>query len=366
MIRGHGGNIYDLAQELGCAPSDIVDMSSNVNPFGPPPGLLSFLAENIDRAVALPEVDAARLRHAFADQHGIDPVRVLAGNGSTQFIYCLPRALESRRVLILAPTYADYADACRMNGVPFDFLTTDEASGFGYEPDRVAKAVAASGADTVFICNPNNPTGVMMSPQAIAGLCHEHPQTRFILDESYLGFVPQARALSLMDNGAPDNLVVLNSMSKLFRIPGLRIGFVYSSRAVIDSLDGFSLPWSVNSLSQAAVAWLMENSRAVSRFVAETVAALDAEKAFLSDQLKPVAGIELFPSVTSFMLAALGGTGGAEEICRYLGRHHILIRNCANFHGLSSRYVRFSLKTHSENISLVEKLHYYFDNKELK
>ena len=100
--------------------------------------------------------------------------------------------------------------------------------------------------------------------------------------------------------------------------------------------------------------------------MAETVAALDAEKAFLSDQLKPVAGIELFPSVTSFMLAALDGTGGAEEICRYLGRHHILIRNCANFHGLSSRYVRFSLKTHPENVSLVEKLHYYFNNKDLK
>ena len=366
MIQGHGGNIYDLAQELGCVPSDIVDMSSNVNPFGPPPGLLPFLAENLDRVTALPEVDAARIRHAFAGQHGIDPERVLAGNGSTQFIYCLPRALESRRVLILAPTYADYADACRMNGIPFDFLTSDESAGFVHDPDRVSEAVRASGADTVFICNPNNPTGVLLPPQTITGLCREHPQTHFILDESYLGFVSRGQSLSLMAGNVPDNVVVLNSMSKLFKIPGLRIGFVYSSRPVIDRLNGFSLPWSVNSLSQAAVSWLMENSQAVSRFVVETVAALDAEKAFLSDQLKPVAGIELFPSVTSFMLAALDGTGGAEEVCRYLGRHHILIRNCSNFHGLSSGYVRFSLKTHPENVFLVEKLHHYFNNKELK
>ncbi len=366
MIQGHGGNIYDLAQALGCAPSDIVDMSSNVNPFGPPPGLVAFLAENLDLATALPEVDAGRIRSAFADHYGVDPERVLAGNGSTQFIYCLPRALQSNRVLILGPTYADYADACRMNNVRYEFLITDEAGGFAHDPDRISESVTKSGADTVFICNPNNPTGVLMPRKVILNLCHIHSGVRFIVDESYLGFVPGGQALSLMDENAPENIIVLNSMSKLFKIPGLRIGFVYTSRPLVKRLNGYSLPWSVNSLSQAAVAWLMKNKDAVSRFVTETVNALDAEKVFLSGRLGAITGINVFSSVTSFMLASLEQEDGAEDICRYLGRQKILIRNCENFYGLSSRYVRFSLKTHSENASLVNKLVCFFNNKDLK
>jgi len=364
MIKGHGGNIYDLARDLGCDPSDITDMSSNVNPFGPPPGLMAFLAENLGCLTALPEVDAGRIRQAFAERHGIDPARVLAGNGTSELIYCLPRALASRRVLILAPTYADYADACRMNGVPFEYLTTDASAGFVPEPERIAGAVAAAGADTVVICNPNNPTGVLLPSAVIVELCRSHPRTRFVVDESYLGFVPGGQGDSLMREEVPENIVVLNSMSKVFRVPGLRIGFAYSSRPLIDGLAAWRLPWSVNSLSQAAVAWLMENRADVDRFVGETVVRLEAERAFLTEQLRPLPSLRLFPSVTSFMLAALDRDDGAERLCDYLARRKILIRNCANFHGLSSAYVRFSLKTRSENAELVNKLHDYFNDKD--
>jgi threonine-phosphate decarboxylase len=364
MIRGHGGNIYDLARELGCPPADIIDMSSNVNPFGPPPGLLPFLSDNLERVTALPEVDAMEIRRAFAARHGLDPDRVLAGNGTTQLIYSLPRALDSRRALILAPTYADYADACRMNGVPFDYLTADECADFVHDPEDISRAVVDSGIDTVFICNPNNPTGTRLSTRAITELCRTHARTRFIVDESYLGFAPGGKTASLMRDNAPDNAIVLNSMSKIFRVPGLRIGFVFASRPVTDALATFLLPWSVNSLSQAAVAWLMQNNDVVSRFVDQTVAILEEEKQFLSARLKDVPGIRLFPSVTSFVLASLDKDGQADGLCHYLAGHRILIRNCGNFYGLSSRHVRFSLKTRAENNVLAQKLHDYFINKE--
>ncbi len=366
MIKGHGGNIYDLARELDCPVSDIVDMSSNVNPLGPPPGLMDRLKERLDSITALPEVDAGRVRQSFADRHKIDPDCLLAGNGSTQFIYCLPRALESRRVLILGPTYADYADACRMNGTPFDYLLTNAEAAFLPDPTAIIDAVDAGRIDTVFICNPNNPTGVMLTPDTIVDLCQARPGVRFVIDESYLGFVPGDRDLSLMRPDVPDNAVVLNSLSKLFRIPGLRIGFVYAARPLVDKMAAFSLPWSVNSLAQAAVSWLMENRPVVDEFIARTKALLAEEKAFLAKGLEAVNGIHLFVSVTSFMLARLDRPDGADDLCRFLGRHRILIRNCANFHGLSGQYVRFSLKTHSENAELVDRLHDYFIDKEMK
>ena len=96
MLKGHGGNIYDLAQELGCHPSDIVDMSSNMNPLGPCPDLVAFLQENINTISKLPEVDANRTVNAFAGRYHIDPERVIAGNGTTHFIYSIPRILEQK------------------------------------------------------------------------------------------------------------------------------------------------------------------------------------------------------------------------------------------------------------------------------
>ena len=96
MIKGHGGNIFEVAQRLGCAPTDIYDMSSNVNPLGPPPGLVTSLIENIHTINALPEVDAGKAVRAFADRYDVDPDLVLAGNGTTQFIYSIPRYFKPK------------------------------------------------------------------------------------------------------------------------------------------------------------------------------------------------------------------------------------------------------------------------------
>ena len=126
MINGHGGNIFDKAKELGCDPMDILDMSSNVNPLGPMPGLMNHLHEHLERIIALPEAGAGSIIQAFSSRHDIDPKKVLAGNGTTQLIYTLPVALKIRQALILGPTYSDYADACRMHGVDFRFALSNE------------------------------------------------------------------------------------------------------------------------------------------------------------------------------------------------------------------------------------------------
>ncbi|MCX5883287.1 MAG: hypothetical protein NTU74_16275 [Deltaproteobacteria bacterium] len=86
MINGHGGNIFDKAKELGCEPMDILDMSSNVNPLGPMPGLMAHLHEHLDRIIALPEAGAGGIIQAFSSHHDIDSKKVLAGNGTTQLI----------------------------------------------------------------------------------------------------------------------------------------------------------------------------------------------------------------------------------------------------------------------------------------
>ncbi|MDY6824838.1 MAG: threonine-phosphate decarboxylase CobD [Thermodesulfobacteriota bacterium] len=355
MIHGHGGNIYELARRVGCDPSEIVDMSSNVNPMGPPPGLAAFLKNSFDRITALPEVDSAGIRRAFSKKYGVDAERVIAGNGTTQFIYSIPLALGSRHALILVPAYADYADACRMHGTDISFLTAGPETSFAYTRDEIAAAIEKSGADLVFICNPNNPTGVYMAPETVQSLCAGYPDAVFVVDESYLSFLDGGEAKSLMHQDRYDNLIVLHSMSKIFGIPGLRIGFAVASGRLIQRLDAYNLPWCANSLAQAAVSWLMASDK-VDGFVAETLALLEAEKAFFCEKLAAADYLALFPSTTSFVLAMLSKGHTAASVCRRLGDRRILIRNCDNFQGLDHRFVRFSLKLRPQNQRLVAAL----------
>ena len=146
MLDGHGGNIYETARLLGCAPSEIIDMSSNINPLGPPTGLLDFLRKNIDAVTFLPEVDSREITAHFARYFDLAPDRLLTGNGTTQFIYMIPHVLETGDALILGPTFTDYADACRMHNVLPTMMTTDESDDF--RPDICRLKQKIDGANT--------------------------------------------------------------------------------------------------------------------------------------------------------------------------------------------------------------------------
>jgi threonine-phosphate decarboxylase len=353
MLDGHGGNIYDSAHRLGCEPSEIIDMSSNVNPLGPPPGLVSFLKENLNVITALPEVDSDLVVHSFAERYGIDPALVLAGNGSTHFIYSIPLCLATKRAMILGPTYSDYADACSMHNIPFEYIIAQESQGFKSNINLIKTQL--KGFDTVFICNPNNPTGTLYTADEIETLCRSLPNTHFIIDESYLPFVISGDTESMIGRGLP-NVIILNSMSKIFRISGLRIGFIIASKNIIETFTRYSLPWSVNALAQAAVGYLMEHKAEVSSFVDRTQKLIETEKNRFSEKLKSATGLKLFASTTSFILAKLVNRLTADAICQTLLQERILIRNCSNFTGLSDQFIRISLKNSETNLMLANKL----------
>jgi threonine-phosphate decarboxylase len=353
MLKGHGGNIYDLAQQLACRPSDIMDMSSNMNPLGPPPDLVVFLKKNINTMAALPEVDANRTVNMFAERYRIAPEQVLAGNGTTQFIYSIPRILNTKKALIFGPTYADYADACAVHHIPYDYATANASVSFNHDIQAASKQI--NGHDTVFICNPNNPTGNIIPATDLKQLCNSHGHVNFVIDESYLMFADQSGTRSMIGSALP-NVMILNSMSKFFTIPGLRIGFLISSPKIINKFRPYLLPWSVNSLAQTAVQYLMEQRAQVEKFTENTIKFIAREKHILFETFKNSSVIKLFPSTTGFILAELYGNLTADSLCNHLAQDRILIRNCDNFSGLSDRFVRFSLKTDDINRRFAKKL----------
>ena len=240
MLRGHGGNSIDLARQLKCAPEEIIDMSSNINPLGPPRGLIRYLKHHIDVVGTFPEVDAAAISALFAHSQRIDPDRVLAGNGTTQIIYSIPQALKIKRAFIVGPTYADYADACHLHDIKTTFFFAEASKNFQIDINQIKPYLDQ--ADAVFICNPNNPTGSLFSPDELKSLCRIYPETVFVIDESYLPFVPGNDTLSMRKQNF-GNLVVLSSISKIFAIPGLRIGFVIAHAHIIKKFKRLLQPW---------------------------------------------------------------------------------------------------------------------------
>ena len=355
MLNGHGGNIYETARRLGCNPADISDMSTNVNPLGPPPGLMPYLKDHLEAATVLPEVDSRNTAACFADFLQIDPRRILAGNGSTQFIYTVPQVFKTKKALIVGPTYSDYQDACRLYKIDPEFCLARARNNFTPDLKYLENSIADTNADTVFICNPNNPTGALIAQNELARICCAYPDTNFIIDESYLSFVDQGDPQSMIFANLK-NVVVLLSVSKIFKIPGLRIGFIVAPPEMIAGFRRFLPPWNMNSIAQNALDYLTANKPLIDVFKEETSVFFKEQRNEFVATMQNTQELKLYPGSTPFILAELQAPLNAEHVCSCLATDRILIRNCANFNGLSDRFIRISLKSPEANRQLADKL----------
>ncbi len=353
MIVGHGGNLAQAAVQAGIDPADITDMSSNTNPLGPMPGMLDHLQTVMDSLTHLPEADSRMAIQSFADLSGWAPDTMLAAGGTTQFIYSLPRLSSGGRALIVGPTYADYADACAMNGLPFSWCFPEKKGAFDHDLNRIARL--ASDCRLVFLCNPNNPTGNLYDPDSLQWLAAQCPHAVFVFDESYLPFVANAPRLSLADN-VPANGVVLRSFSKIYKVPGLRIGFALASPALKAALAKFQLPWSVGSLAQQAIRFAADNRLVAAAHIAETVTFVDRERKRILAALDSAAGLQGYAGVTPFVLFQLPAPLTSAHIWQAMLAQGILVRDCANCRGLGPRFIRISLKDAHANTRAVDLL----------
>ncbi len=351
MLRGHGGEIYHLARQLGIPPREIQDHSSNVSPLPPPAGLYERLKESLAEIENLPEVDSFSLRSSLAEFYGLSPEEIIPSSGTTEWIFAIPRLLKPKRVLILGPTYSDYADAARINGLKILYLLAREEENFA-PPLKELKA-SLRPQDLVFICNPNNPTGVLISPEALSSLVIKNPESFFVVDESYMDFVEGENSLLSLGR-FPSNLIVLRSFSKIYRIPGLRLGYLVAKAPLNKVFWENTLPWAVNRLAQIAGLWLLERASSNLKKVKEFVS---AERERIWQKLSKLSGIKIFPSrVHFFLLKLLEPRKAAAVWHRLLTEKHILVREASNFKGLEGEFLRFALKGQAENARLLKAL----------
>jgi len=338
----HGGDVIATARRLGKAPAELIDMSGNLNPLGPDAALLEHLHGRLAEIAFLPETDSAGLRKAFAAQCGRAADKVMAGSGTTEFIFAIPASLPVERALIVAPTYGDYLTACRWAGIAVDLYLPAADRGFALQLPEIARQL--KGNEIVFLCNPNNPTGKLLSSAALHDLIKGHPRSYFVVDESYLPFCDEPSLLSLPQL---DNLFILTSFSKVYCIPGLRLGFLTAAADRIEAIAHLRRPWGVNRLAQIAGEYLLQHGTGIK---ATLHAFLQKERPLFLQRLRALPHTRVLESDVHFFTCRLSGPVDAPHLHGQLLRKAIMIRDCTNFSGLDGSYFRVSMRDSAQNM----------------
>jgi threonine-phosphate decarboxylase len=337
----HGGDILSMAQRLGCTVGDLIDLSSNLTPLGMPPGLRETLIERLPEISFLPESGSETLVRLFAGKYGCSPQQVLAGNGTTEFIYAVPGSSRCRRALIVAPTYGDYQTACEWAGLAVDFFILRAEEDFALDFNRLSARL--TGGELVFLCNPNNPTGRAVTSRELMAFILAHPASEFLIDESYLPFVSEP---SLAGFPLPANLFLLCSSSKIYGIPGLRLGFLVADQEKMARFAERRKPWGVNRMAQVAGEYLLEHGDAYVQTVRDFLGLV--RPGFVS-RLAEFPGVRVVPGAANFILCRLTGAITATRLREAMLLERIMIRDCGNFTGLDDRYFRVSLQEPERN-----------------
>lgn len=344
----HGGNIFDMARQLGADPSGIIDFSASINPLGISAMVKESIIGALDSLVHYPDNSHCELKQALAAHHGLPAANIVIGNGSTEIIYHLPSVIPGRRALIVAPCFNEYVRAlAQQSWETRHFILTPEDN-FSIDLTALEQALA-DGYDALYLCNPGNPNGTLYTLPTIEKICSLciASGTFLVLDEAFMDFCEESSAKH--DIVAGDWGVVLRSMTKFFGIPGLRLGYALSGSSMAERLDAMGGPWSVNTLAlTAGVAALHDTEHNQ-----QTVEYINQERSRFSERLSELERLRVYPSRVNFLLAEITGGMSARELRERLMQQRLLIRDCANFVGLTPQFFRVAVRTREENDRLV-------------
>jgi L-threonine-O-3-phosphate decarboxylase len=351
----HGGEVLDAAVKSGFKREEILDFSSSVNPLGPSKKALDAAKNSFNRVAAYPDSNSNELRQAIADHFkGLSKVNVVVGNGSTELIYLFAGSFmkEGDTAVIPAPTFGEYESAVRKTGEVPKFVRLN--NNFNVEETVFEREMV--GAKIVFLCNPNNPTSILIPKETLTGIVEKalEQDSLVFLDEDFLEFVENERAQSMINKiqNYP-NLFILRSFTKIFGLTGLRIGYGIASEEIVNVLLCAKIPWNVNCLAQAAAVAALKDEE----HLKVTHELIKKEKTQLLAELGEFKSFKIFQPDANFFFIDIRKSGlTATELKNELLGQGILIRDCTSFRGLDQYYIRVAVKTREENKRLIEAL----------
>ncbi len=338
----HGGDWAGFETEYGKTP---LDFSASISPLGLPEGVRAAALRALEKADRYPDPLCRRLCAALSAYHGVPVSNIVCGSGASDLIYRLCHTLKPKSAAVFVPGFAEYAralreTACSVTEIPLasDFRLTEEQ----------LKQIPED-CELLFLCNPNNPTGLLTGRELLLPLldfCREHG-TILAVDECFLDFCEDAADYSLVSVLAEyPELIVIRAFTKTYAMAGLRLGYVLcGSTALAEKLRASGQPWAVSAVAEeAGAAALCEEN-----YVNQLRALIKTERQHMSTALEAL-GLRVVPGEANFLLFHCADSGLAKE----LRERGVLIRDCASFAGLQKGWYRTAVRTEAENTVLLE------------
>jgi len=349
FVRSHSpashGGLYSIKNPN----QEIVDFSSNVNPLGCYSGVKKFLKKQLDSISEYPDSESRKLRSNIKWYTGLNESQIIVGNGATEIIYnfCLAFLNKKTKVLIPVPTFSEYEKAAKLSGSKILFYKT---MNLNTDLEEFIKKIPKNGI--VFLCNPNNPTGVLIPKRNLLKIVRhaEKRSSLVFIDETFIELVPESNQSLIKSIKLFDNLFILRSFTKSFGLAGIRIGYALGSKQIITVLQKLKIPWNVSNVAQSAASAAI----CYHPFLERSHKLIKKENNFLTKSFSKLDKFSCLPSSTNFLL--LKTKIKSKTLQKKLLKNNLLIRDCSTFRGLDENYVRVAIKTHKENQKLINAL----------
>ena len=385
----HGGNIYKIFREKNI--KEILDYSSNINPYGIPESLKKRITENLEILERYPDPDYVELREKLAHLNKVDVSNIILGNGATEIIFLFMEVINPQKVLIVSPTFREYERAAKAiervedssilgdsdkkeydeksfgkQKIEIEYFELKENDDFKLNIDNLKNELAKK-YDLLIICNPNNPTGKFLKldkTEEILKECNKY-NTKLFIDEAFIDFLKDGMKESIINTKEnKQNLFVTRAFTKFFAMPGLRLGYgIYFDKKLEKRISEKKEPWSVNNIAEMAGLTVLDDTK----YIEETLKWIAEEKTYVYEKLNEINGIKPYKTEVNFITVKIEDNfilkGLNVKILREkMLEQEILIRDASNFNFLDERFFRLAIKDRENNNRVIQTLKKIFDD----
>ncbi|WP_160687820.1 threonine-phosphate decarboxylase CobD [Clostridium sp. C2-6-12] len=346
---GHGGNAKEISRSNNMDYDKIIDFSANINPLGMPESVKKAIVENLSEAEKYPDITYYELKSAISEFEDVTSNNIILGNGAAEVLFNVVRGINPRKSLVLAPTFSEYEEAVKAINGDIIYYYLNEESQFHIKEDILN--YIKEDLNLLFICNPNNPTGVITKRELLIKVLKkaEEYNVFVVIDESFLDFINEDLSM-IMYISEFQNLIVIKSLTKFFALPGIRIGYGISGNIqLMKKVESISPAWNINIFAEIATKAGLKDEN----YIRNSIKYISDEKDYLYRELSKINELRVYePSVNFILLKTLTKINLKEELLKY----DILIRSCSNYNGFTNNYYRVAVRSHEENSILIKSL----------
>lgn len=373
----HGGNIYKVFREKNI--KEILDYSSNINPYGIPESLKSRIIENLEILERYPDPDYVELREKLANLNNVNLSDIILGNGATEIIFLFMKVINPKKILIVSPTFGEYERAVKAVGtsrnsidlscsddnknienkeIEIEYFELKESDDFKLNIGNLKNQLEKK-YDLLIICNPNNPTGKFLKlaqTEEILKECNKY-DTKLFIDEAFIEFLADGMKESIINTEEnKKNLFVTRAFTKFFAIPGLRLGYgMYFDKELEQKISEKKEPWSVNNIAELAGLTVLDDTE----YIEKTLKWITKEKIYMYEKLNEISGIKVYETEVNFITGKIDEKLFLEGLNVKVLREKmleqgILIRDASNFKFLDERFFRLAIKDRASNDRVIE------------